>query len=117
MIQNRSKISSIELERLFCDIVDRTMGELWSRNRGWVHGWGTRVTIGSVVQALRCNSSSTLPVVRYGSECFFLIQSDFFPVDDDDDDDDDNDDDDDDDDDDNDDVGNGPSRLLLQDEA
>ena len=31
------------------------------------------VHLGSVVQALRCNSSSTLPVVRHGSECFFLI--------------------------------------------
>ena len=34
-----------------------------------------RVNLGSVIQALRCNSSSTLPVVRHGSKCFFLIQS------------------------------------------
>ena len=37
------------------------------------------VNIGSVVEALRCNSSSTLPVVRHGSECFFLISQNRVP--------------------------------------
>ena len=38
-----------------------------------------RVNLGSVIQALRCNSSSTLPVVRHGSECFFLLSQNRVP--------------------------------------
>ena len=82
MIQNRSKFSSIELEPFFCDIVDRTMGELWgdesSVNRAYQpreRGCFSRTVfasdvfaldLGSVVQSLRCNSSGILLVVRPG---------------------------------------------------
>ena len=43
--------------------------------RSVTRAYQPRVNLGSVVQALRCNSSSTLPVVRHGSECAFCVQS------------------------------------------
>ena len=49
------------------------MGDLSISASSFTRASQPRVHLGSVVQALRCNSSSTLPVVRHGSECFFLI--------------------------------------------
>ena len=54
-------------------IGDSTMGDLSISASFFTRASQPRVHLGSVVQALRCNSSSTLPVVRHGSECFFLI--------------------------------------------
>ena len=51
------------------------MGDLSIYASSVTRAYQPRVNLGSVVQALRCNSSSTLPVVRHGSKCFFLIQS------------------------------------------
>ena len=54
-------------------IGDSTMGDLSISASSFTRASQPCGHLGSVVQALRCNSSSTLPVVRHGSECFFLI--------------------------------------------
>ena len=65
---------------MFCDIVDRTMGELWG-DESSVTLYQPRVrgcfsNLGSVVQSLRFNSSRMLPVVRSGFGCSFEFAQD-----------------------------------------
>ena len=55
------------------------MGDLSTRASAVTRALQPCVNLGSVVQALRDNSSSTLLAVRHGSECYFLIRQNRVP--------------------------------------
>ena len=76
------KFRSIELEHFVCDICtrrripalgDSTMGDLSTCASSGIRPFQARVNLGSVVQALRCNSQSTLLAVRDGSNWSFVL--------------------------------------------